>query len=203
MLRSVTPEITSRSAVASAAGVLLIATIVIVLDIRFNDGIDLVADVIGGIMVVVAALRLRGAIRGAEGMTTLLVVLALVNVPVTIVDTLTPFAQPIGYLGVVQVIGTAVLAWLLGRALAASEPDLAAAWRTEFQLLIWLAILPYVALQLLGTGTAVRLEVSFLLLLLLLMVIPFVYLLVVLSRTSRAPLEVLEPSLPSPDPAAP
>jgi hypothetical protein len=61
------PTIRSRPALTSAAGLLFAATLIIVVDVRIA-AFDVVADVIGGVMVLVATLRIHGALRGADTM---------------------------------------------------------------------------------------------------------------------------------------
>jgi hypothetical protein len=88
-------EVRSRSDVASAAGLVFAATLIILIDVRVPD-LDIVADAIGGVLVVVAALRIHGAISGADLLRTALVVLAVIALPVTILETLTSATDALG-----------------------------------------------------------------------------------------------------------
>jgi hypothetical protein len=166
---------------------LFVATLVIVIDVRMPD-LDIVADAIGGVLVVIAALRIHGAIVGADGIRSALVVLALLALPVTFVETLTPAGGDIGLLALSQVIGAAVLARLLADAFERSEPVLAATWRTCYQLLIWLSIVPLIIGVLVGRLGPVGTTGSPLaVVLLVVLAVPLVATLLALWRTAQAP----------------
>ena len=46
---------------------LFVATLLIVIDVRMPD-LDIVADAVGGVLVVIGALRINGAIAGADAL---------------------------------------------------------------------------------------------------------------------------------------
>lgn len=186
---------------------LLVGTIFIVFDVRLNQGIDLVADVVGGVLVLLGILRVRGAVMGADGMTTLLVILAVVSLPVTIVETITPEMGVIGLLAVSQLVGTIVLADLLARALARSDPDLSSGWRLMFHLGIWLGLGAYVVFLIVARAASVSVGAigglaPIALVFLVLLAAPLVQLLVMLWRTrslAEEAAKVGEPGTPTPE----
>ena len=164
--------------------------------------LDIVADAIGGVLVVVAALRIHGAISGADLLRTALVVLAVIALPVTILETLTPATGALGLLGLSQLIGTIVLARLLSEAFGGTAPGLAGDWRITFHLAIWLALVPFVVGVMLGrVADGVNIESPIMLVLLVILAIPLVAVLRALWRTAQrprtdpaiAPAEVLPP----------
>jgi hypothetical protein len=186
-------EVRDRASVTHAAGLLFIATLIIVIDVRVPS-LDILADVAGGVLVLIAALRIRGAISGADGLRQALVILAVIALPVTFMETLAPVTGLIGLLGLSQLIGTIVLARLLAEALGRSEPALASRWRLAFQLTIWLALVPFVAGVLIGQmAKGVTIESPVVLLLVGVLAIPLVAALHALWRTAYAS---------TPDPAA-
>ena len=164
---------------------LFVATLVIVVDVRMPD-LDIIADVIGGALVVIAALRMHGAILGASPLRSALVVLAAIALPVTILETMTPATGVIGLLGLAQLIGTIVLARLLADAFARTEPALGATWHTCFHLLIWLALVPFVAGVLIGrVSDGGTFESPLAILLLGVLAIPLIVTLHALWRTAQ------------------
>lgn len=180
-------EIRDRASVTSAAMLLFIATLVIVIDVRIPD-LDIVADVVGGALVVVAAFRLHEAIAGADFLRTVLVGLAVIAFPVTILETLTPATGVIGLLGLSQLVGTIVLARLLADAFARSEPSLGATWLTCFRLVLWLAFVPFVAGVLVARITEGGTYQSPLAIVLVaILAIPLIATLMALWRTAHAP----------------
>lgn len=181
------PTIASRTGVASAAGMLFVATLVIVVDIRIGT-IDIVPDVIGGVLVLLAVQRLRASISGADGTLTVLMALAVVALPITVIETLAPTSGALAYLGLTPLIGTVVLADLLARALRQGEPGIAARWRTTFHLVIWLGVVPYLAVTALGAfGETVTVESPLAVVLVAVLAAPLIQLLVTLSRTRTLP----------------
>lgn len=187
MLRPIVPVIVSRPAVSSAAGLLFVATLIIVVDVRMAT-LDVVPDAIGGFMVVVGVLRLRGAVRGADALRTALVVLAVIALPVTVIETLAPSTGALALLGVSQLIGTIVLARLLAEALRATEPALASRWQLAYRLTVWLALVPFVAAALLGWMTGgVQLESPLAIVLVVILAVPLVVVLQALWRTRELP----------------
>jgi hypothetical protein len=183
----VVSEVRDRSGVGSASMVLFVATLLIVIDVRVPD-LDIVADAAGGVLVVIAALRIHGAILGADGLRNALVALALLALPITFLETLTPATGEAGLLGLAQLIGTAVLARLLADGFERTEPDLAATWRTCYQLLIWLSIVPLIVGVLIGRlGAVGTTESPLALVLLVVLAIPLLFTLMALWRTAQAP----------------
>lgn len=130
------PTIVSRSDVANAAGLLLLALGIIVVDVRLGT-FDVLADMIGGGVALVAVLKLRGAIRGADGLRGAIVIMAVISLPVTLLETFRPLDGLLA-LGLSQVIGTLLVARLLADAFAASDPALAARWSSAFTRVIWI-----------------------------------------------------------------
>lgn len=181
------PEITSRSGPANAAGLLAAGTLVIVIDVRIEQ-FDLIADAVGGVLIVIANLRVQASIRGAEGTTMLLVVVALIGLVPSIIETVAGNNPIAATLGIVQPFGALVIANLLARALATSEPALSEAWRLTRTLVLWLGIVPLVVFQAIGFASGgVQIETPLAIPLLVILVIPLIYLLVSLSRTARVP----------------
>ena len=180
-------EIRDRASVSSAATLLFVATLIIVVDVRLSS-LDLVPDVIGGALVVVAARRIYGAISGASGLRTALMALALIALPVTVLETLAPARDILGLLGLSQLIGTIMLARLLADAFTDVEPGLARAWTRCFHLLVWLALVPFVVGVLIGrlTGGG-AFESPLAIVLVVVLVVPLVATLNVLWRTAQAP----------------
>lgn len=191
MLRRIMPMIVSRPAIASAAAVLFVATLIIVIDIRMPS-LDVVPDVIGGLMVLLGVFRVHRAIRGADGLRTALVVLAVIALPVTMIETLGPTTGELALLGLSQLIGTVVLGRLLAEALRATEPTLAAQWSMAYQLTFWLALVPFVAGVLLGLLTGgVQLETPLAFALVVILAVPLVVVLQALWRTREVPVAEL------------
>ena len=187
MLRPIVPVIVSRPDVGSAASLLLFATLIIVVDVRLPS-LDVVPDAIGGLMVLVGVMRVHGAIRGADGLRTALVVLAVIALPVTMLETLAPIAGEIALLGLSQLIGTVVLARLLAEAFRDTEPALAALWRMAYQLAIWLALVPFVAGVVLGRlSGGGQFESPLAIVLIVILAVPLIVVLQALWRTREIP----------------
>ena len=166
------------------------ATLIIIVDVRVPS-LDIVADAVGGVLVVIAVLRIHGAIDGADSLRTVLVALAVLALPVTFVETMGPVTGPLALLALTQLLGTIVLARLLSDALERREPVLAVRWHTCFRLLIWLALVPFVAAFMVGLaapGTSIQSPVVILLIVVL--AIPLVSTLVALWRTAATPAAV-------------
>ena len=182
-------EVRSRAEIANAAFLLFTATLIILVDVRVPT-FDIVADVVGGVLVAVAALRINAAITGADGLRAVLVVLAILALPVTILETLAPSPTTgfLALLGLTQLGGTIVLARLLSEALRVTEPALAATWRTAFQLVIWLALVPVVIGYVLGAITGpTTFESPLVILVLVVLVVPLLAVLQALWRTAQEP----------------
>lgn len=191
------PTIVSRPALASAAGLLFAATLIIVIDVRL-EALDIVADVIGGVLTLIGTLRVHGALRGADAMRSTLVALAVVALPVTVVETLQPVSGLLGLLAVSQMLGAIVLSRLLADALRTSESSLAATWSRTFQLIAIVGLAPFVvgmALEAFASGAmGMRVESPIALVLVLVLFIPLIALLRALWLTSRDPLESPTPA---------
>ena len=185
------PTILSRPALASAAGLLFAGTLIIVVDVRLGT-LDIVADTVGGVLVLIGALRVHGALRGADTLRGALVALAVVALPVTVVETFQPVSGPLGLLAVSQMLGAIVVARLLADAFTASEPSLAATWNVTFQLIAFFGLVPFmagIALGAFASGTTnLTIESPIALLLVVVLFIPLIALLRALWRTSRDPL---------------
>ena len=180
-------EVRSRAEVANGAFLLFAATPIILFDVRVPT-FDIVADGIGGVLVVVAALRINRAVAGADGLRAVLVVLAILALPVTILETLAPTTDVLAFLGLSELVGTIVLARLLSEAFRETEPALAATWRTAFQLAIWLALVPVVIGYALGALAAgATFESPLVILVLVILAIPLVAVLQALWRTAQEP----------------
>ena len=191
------PTIVSRPALASAAGLLFAATLIIVIDVRL-EALDIVADVIGGVLALVGTLRIHGALRGADAMRSTLVALAIVALPVTVVETLQPVSGLLGLLAVSQMLGAIVLSRLLADALRTGESSLAATWNGTFQLIAIVGLAPFVVGIALGAfapgSMSMRVESPIALVLVLVPFIPLIALLRALWLTSRDPLESPTPA---------
>ena len=184
------------------------ATLIIIVDVRVPS-LDIVADAVGGLLVVIAAIRIHGAIAGADALrpalvglallalpvtfveTVALVGLALLALPVTFVETVAPLNGPLAILGFAQLIGTMVLARLLADALMRSEPALATRWHSCFRLLLWLALVPFVAAFMVGLAApGASIQSPVVVLLVVVVALPLVSTLVALWRTAAAPAAV-------------
>jgi hypothetical protein len=182
-----TPEIISRSTLASAAGLLLAGTLIILVDIRI-DQFDILADAVGAALVLIAVLRIRSSIRGADATHDLLVVLALVGLAAGVIDTVSVNTLIGNLLATAQIIGAMVLANLLARAFASTERELSATWGLTCRLILWLGVVPVLivgAISLFNRG--VHIETALVIPLLLVLAVPLIYLLMALSRTMKVP----------------
>lgn len=185
--RAMKPEIASRARIAGAARLLLAGTLVIVIDVRI-DQFDVIADAVGGVLVLVGILRVQSSVRGAEAVTTLMLVLALIGLVASIIETVSVNNILALILATAQPIGTVLLADVLAKALAADEPALSATWRMTYRLVLWLGVVPLLLLNAIGLASGgLRIETPLVLALLVIMAVPLVYLLVALSRTTRLP----------------
>ncbi|MDQ3690287.1 MAG: hypothetical protein M3406_09700 [Chloroflexota bacterium] len=179
--------IVSRSDVASAAGLLLLALGIIVVDVRIGT-FDVLADVIGGGVALVAVLKLRGAIRGADGLRGAIVIMGAISLPVTLLETFRPLDGLLAALGLSQVIGTLLVARLLADAFAASDPALAARWSSAFTWVIWLALGPIVlgtVVSLMGGGGVYQLDPALAIGVLLILLVPLIAVIRALWDTSH------------------
>lgn len=191
------PVIVSRTAIARACSLLFAATLIIVIDVRLPS-FDLLADVVGGVLVLVAVRGIHDAIRGADRLRRVLVMLAVLALPVTMLETLTPATGVIGLLGLSQLLGTIVLARLLSEALRDPEPALAATWRMAYQLTVWLALAPYLGMVLSGLmSRGAQVQSPVVILLVAIAAIPLVVVLQALWRTRDLPAVDVESPAPA------
>jgi hypothetical protein len=194
------PELTSRGELAGLARLLLIATLIIVVDVRVPI-FDIVPDAVGGALVLYAMLRLRSVVRGADRTLQILVVLAVIAAAAAVLETLAPLSGPLGLLPLSQPIGAYVLAGLLGRVLAEREPELAGRWRMTERLILWLGVVVATAGVLITLAAVnIQIETPFALVLVVILAVPLVALLVALWRTGVSPLPEDQP-IPAPDSA--
>ena len=181
------PELTSRTTLRRVASLLLIATIIIVVDVRVPS-VDIVPDVAGGVLVLVAVMRLRSAVRGADRELTWLLVLAVISLAVSVLETFAPLTDLPAIVAISQPLGALVLAGLVRRLLADPEPALAARWRTTEQLILWLGIVPLAVGVLLGSAAGdVQVETPLAIIVAIILAAPLVALLLALWRTAQAP----------------
>jgi len=186
----VKPEIASRTGLARAAGILLAGTLVIVFDVRI-DQFDIIADAVGGVLVVIGILRVRSSVRGAEAVTTLMMVLAAIGLVASIIETVSVNNLLAGILGTAQPIGVVLLADLLARSLTAGDHALSDTWRMTYHLVLWLGVVPMLVLNAIALVSGpMRIETPLVLVLLVIMAVPLIYLLVALWRTTRLPADV-------------
>ncbi len=181
------PELTSRAALSRVASLLLIGTIIIVVDVRVPS-VDIVPDAAGGVLVLVAVMRLRSVVRGADRELTWLLVLAIISLAVSVLETFGELTDLAAIVAISQPLGALVLAGLVRRLLAESEPVLAATWRTTEQLILWLGIVPLAVSVLIGSAAGdVQVETPLAIIFVIILAAPLVALLVALWRTAQAP----------------
>jgi hypothetical protein len=187
MIRRTMPELTSRAALGRVAALLLIATIIIVVDVRVPS-VDIVPDAAGGVLVLVAVMRLRSAVRGADRELAWLLVLAVISLAVSVLETFAPLTDVPAIVAISQPLGALVLAGLVRRLLAEPEPALAATWRTTEQLILWLGIVPLAVSVLIGSAAGgVQVQTPLAIIVVILLAVPLVALLIALWRTARGP----------------
>jgi len=188
------PELTSRTELAGLARVLLIATLIIVVDVRVPI-FDIVPDAVGGALVLYAMLRLRSVVRGADGTLRVLVVLAVIAAAAAVLETLAPLIGPLALLPLSQPLGAYVLAGLMARLLAERELDLAGRWRMAERLILWLGVVvAMVGVLVTLAAVNIQIETPFVLLLVVILAIPLGALLVALWRTAGAPVPQDQPT---------
>ena len=183
---AVMPEMTSRTELATIARLLLIATVLIVLDVRVPTA-DIVPDALGGALVLYAMLRLRSIVRGADATVLVLIVLAVLAAAAAVLETFGPVSGPVGLVALSQPAGALVLSWLLSRALSSTEPVLAGRWRLTAWLILWLGIVAVTAVILLGRSGTIQVETPLAIVLVAILAVPFVSLVVSLWRTAGPP----------------
>ena len=188
------PELTSRTELAGLARVLLVATLIIVVDVRVPI-FDIVPDAVGGALVLYAMLRLRSVVRGADGTLRVLVVLAVIAAAAAVLETLAPLIGPLALLPLSQPLGAYVLAGLMARLLAERELDLAGRWRMAERLILWLGVVvAMVGVLVTLAAVNIQIETPFVLLLVVILAIPLGALLVALWRTAGAPVPQDQPT---------
>lgn len=180
------PELTSRTELGGIARLLLIATVLIVLDVRVPSA-DIVPDAVGGALVLYAMLRLRSIVRGADAAVLVLIVLAVLAAAAAVLETFGPVSGPAGLLALSQPAGALILAWLLSRVLSWTEPALAGRWRLTAWLILWLGIVAATVAMVLGRVGTIQVETPFAIVLVAILAIPFVSLMVALWRTAGPP----------------
>ena len=180
------PELTSRTELGGIARLLLIATVLIVLDVRVPTA-DILPDALGGALVLYAMLRLRSIVRGADAAVLVLIGLAVIAVAAAVLETFGPVSGPVGLLALSQPAGALILAWLLSRVLSSTEPALAGRWRLTGWLILSLGIVAATVAILLGRVGTIQIETPFVIVLVAILAIPFVSLMVALWRTAGPP----------------
>lgn len=164
----------------------------IAIDFRI-DQFDIIADAVGGVLVLVGIARVQSSVRGAEAVTTLVMVLAVICLVASIIETVSVSNGLASILATAQPIGTVLLADVLAKALAADEHALSETWRMTYHLVLWLAVVPMVAFQALALASGgAQIETPLVIPLLMILSIPLITLCLALSRTARAP--ALEPT---------
>ena len=177
------PELTSRTELGGIARLLLIATVLIVLDVRVPTA-DILPDALGGALVLYAMLRLRSIVRGADAAALVLIGLAVIAVAAAVLETFGPVSGPVGLLALSQPAGALILAWLLSRVLSSTEPALAGRWRLTAWLILWLGIVAATVAILFGRVGTIQVETPFVIVLVAILATPFVSLMVALWRTA-------------------
>lgn len=139
-----------RPALAHAARMLLLATLIIVIDIRIGS-FDLINDLVGAVLVLIAITRLRIAVPEPARLHSPLYVLAVVGIGAAIAEQIDPGSIVGAILGWSNAFGAWLTARLLAAAFAARGDDLLAAqWSASERLILWLGIIPLVSLSTIG-----------------------------------------------------
>lgn len=176
----------NRPALASVARLLLFATLIIVIDIRIGS-FDLINDLVGAVLVIIAVSRLRTAAPEPAQLHRPLYALAVVAFLAAITDQIDPGGLVAAVLGWSNVFGAWLTARLLAGAFAAEDDDmLAAQWSASERLILWLGIVPIVGLSIIGRllGPADGDLDPVGIVIILLAALPLLHLLVSLYRTS-------------------
>jgi hypothetical protein len=176
----------NRPALAGVARLLLFATLIIVIDIRI-DSFDLINDLVGAVLVIVAVNRLRTAVPEPARLHGPLYALAVVAFAAAIAEQIDPEGVVAAALGWSNVFGAWLTARLLAGAFAVEDDDiLAAQWSASERLILWLGIVPIVGLSIVGwlLGPADADLGAMGIVIILLAALPLFHLLVSLYRTS-------------------
>jgi hypothetical protein len=139
-----------RPALARIARLLLLATLIIVIDLRF-EGFDVINDVVGAVLVIVGIVRLPGAIPQPVRYHNALLALAAVALAAAIAEQFDARGVVVVVLGWSNVVGAWLTARLFAAVFAAEGDDIfTAQWSASERLLLWLGIAPIIGLSILG-----------------------------------------------------
>lgn len=175
-----------RPALARIARLLLLATLIIVIDLRF-EGFDVINDVVGAVLVIVGIVRLPGAIPPPVRSHNALLALAAVALAAAIAEQFDTGGVVAAVLGWSNVVGAWLTARLFAEVFAAEDDDVfTAQWSASERLLLWLGIAPIIGLSILGWffGPAEGDLGVFAILTIVVAALPLLHLLVSLYRTS-------------------
>lgn len=175
-----------RPALARIARLLLLATLIIVIDLRF-EGFDVINDVVGAVLVIVGIVRLPAAIPPPVRYHNALLALAAVALAAAIAEQFDTGGVVAAVLGWSNVVGAWLTARLFAEVFAAEDDDVfAAQWSASERLLLWLGIVPLIGLSILGLffGPAEGDLGVFAILTIVVAALPLLHLLVSLYRTS-------------------
>lgn len=180
-------RVESRSGLARAAGLLLAGMAVMLVDVRLDE-LDVVPDAIGGVLMLLGILEASGAIEGADDVKNVLLVLALVGLVASVLDTLSVDNVLAGALAIAQPLGALLLARLLAGVLSPAEASLAASWRLTSVLVLWLGLVPWLVGTVVGYVVGpVRMETPLVIPILIVVSIPYISLVISLFRTTSSP----------------
>jgi len=175
-----------RPALARIARLLLLATLIIVIDLRF-EGFDVINDVVGAVLVIVGIVRLPAAIPPPVRFHNALLALAAVALAAAIAEQFDTGGVVAAVLGWSNVVGAWLTARLFAEVFAAEDDDIfTAQWSASERLLLWLGIAPITGLSILGWffGPAEGDLGVFAIMTILVAALPLLHLLVSLYRTS-------------------
>ncbi len=175
-----------RPALSTVARLLLFATLIIVIDLEVQ-GIDLINDVIGAVMVIAGMVRLRKAAPEPSRYHPPLLVLAGVALVAAVAEQIDPENIVASALAWSGVIGAWLTARLLAEVFAAEDDDtFAAQWSASERLLLWLGVIPIIGLSIAGwfIGSVDAGIDPISVVLVVLGLLPLLHLLVSLYRTS-------------------
>ncbi len=175
-----------RPALARIARLLLLATLIIVIDLRF-EGFDVINDVVGAMLVIIGIVRLPAAIPPPIRFRNALLALAAVALAAAIAEQFDTGGVVAAVLGWSNVVGAWLTARLFAEVFAAEDDDIfTAQWSASERLLLWLGIAPIIGLSILGWffGPAEGDLGVFAIMTILVAALPLLHLLVSLYRTS-------------------
>jgi hypothetical protein len=176
----------NRPALAGVARLLLFATLIIVIDIRIGS-FDLLNDLVGAVLVIIAVTRLRTAVPEPAQLHRPLYALAVIAFAAAIAEQIDPGGFVAVVLGWSNVFGAWLTARLLAAAFAAEDHDmLTAQWSASERLILWLGIVPIVGLSIIGwlVGPAETDLGAIGIVIIVLAAVPLLHLLVSFYRTS-------------------